>query len=91
MYAYLTNSGYARDYEIRKQIMNTRNVMTYLRRQIATYGVLCKSNENGLDLALETARRVMAQYNVTPNMVIMDPATQLYLRMIPQEIEIYTS
>lgn len=85
MYAYLTNSGYARDYEIRKQIMNTRNVMTYLRRQIATYGVLCKGGENGLDIALETARRVMAQYNVSPDMVIMDPATQLYLRMIPQE------
>ena len=85
MYAYLTNSGYARDYEIRKNIMNNRNVMTFLRRQIATYAVLCKGNENGLDIALETARRVMAQYDVQPNMVIMDPATQLYIRMIPRE------
>lgn len=85
MFQYLTNGNYARDHEIRKKIVNNRNISSYMRREIATYAVLCKGDENGLDLALETARRLMAEYDVTPNMVVMDPATQLYLRMVPQE------
>jgi len=83
MFAYLTHGGYAREHEIRKQIVNTRNIMTYMRRQIQTYAVLCKGEDNGLDIALETARRLMADYSVSPNMVIMDPATQIYVRMVP--------
>lgn len=85
MFAYLTNGNYARDYEIRKQYVNVRNVLSYMRREISTYAVLCKGDGDGLDIALETARRLMSEYEVTPNMVIMDPATQLYLRMVPNE------
>lgn len=85
MFQYLTNAGFPRDYEIRKKIVNNRNIASYMRREISTYAVLCKGDDNGLDIALETARRLMAEYDVTPNMVIMDPATQLYLRMVPTE------
>lgn len=85
MFAILTSSNHAREYDKQSGNINPANMYSNFKREIQCFAALNKGDSHGLDLAFEQARRQMLLYGVTPDMVIMDPRTMLHFAMVPEE------
>ena len=85
MFAILTSSNYAKEYDKMNGGINPNNMYSNFKRELQSFACLNKGDSHGLDLAFEQARRQMLLHGVTPDMVIMDPRTMLHFAMVPEE------
>ena len=88
LFSYLTCHNYDHHWDVTKNLLPHRNVIAAMKHEITTFAVVQK-NKRGLELAVEKAKQRMARYQVTPNMMIMAPETQLYVTMVPPERRSY--
>lgn len=75
-------------WDVTKNLIPHRNIIHAMKNEVTLFACVQK-DARGLDLAVEKAKQRMARYQVSPNMMVMAPETQLYITMVPPEMRTY--